>query len=311
LEWLERRRSKSVHAVVTDPPYAIVEYLPEELKKRANGKGIWRLPQSYDGYQRTMMPRFTVLRRRDLRRIARFHSKLGAALFRVLVPGGHVIMASHSLFTHLVIDAFLGAGFELRGQVARVVKTLRGGDRPKGAHKRFPEVSVTPRSCWEPWLIFRRPCEGLVRDNLRKWHTGALRRPSKGTPFSDLIVAGPARGAERKIAPHPSVKPQVLMRQLVAAALPLRTGVVLDPFMGSGSTLAAAEALGFRSIGIELNTAYFNLARRAIPRLASLEVILPAAPASGARRSSTRAPSSHNGSAGGGQRPAARGREPT
>jgi site-specific DNA-methyltransferase (adenine-specific) len=210
-----------------------------------------------------------------------------------------------------VIDAFLGAGFELRGQVARVVKTLRGGDRPKGAHKRFPEVSVTPRSCWEPWLIFRRPCEGLVRDNLRKWHTGALRRPSKGTPFSDLIVAGPARGAERKIAPHPSVKPQVLMRQLVAAALPLRTGVVLDPFMGSGSTLAAAEALGFRSIGIELNTAYFNLARRAIPRLASLEVILPAAPASGARRSSTRAPSSHNGSAGGGQRPAARGREPT
>lgn len=277
LEWLRSRRSKSVHAVVTDPPYGIVEYLPEELTKRDNGKGLWRLPQAYDGYSRISMPRFTVLREADHRRIREFHITLAPALFRVLVPGGHVIMASHSLFSHLAVDAFVQAGFELRGQIARVVRTLRGGDRPKGAHRQFPDVSVTPRSCWEPWLIFRRPCDGLVRDNLRRWRTGALRRPSTHSPFADIITAGPARGDERRIASHPSLKPQLLMRQLVAAALPVGSGVVLDPFMGSGSTIAAAQSLGLHSVGVEINSRYFRLAGRAVPKLAALEVAIPGA----------------------------------
>ena len=220
------------------------------------------------------MPRFTVLGKADHQRISEFHIKLAPALLRVLVPGGHVIMASQTLFTHLPIEAFVKAGFELRGQLARVVKTLRGGDRPKGAHKQFPNVSVTPRSCWEPWLIFQRPCAGLVRENLLKWKTGALRRPRTDSPFRDLIAVPPARGRERKVAPHPSIKPQALMRQLVAAALPLGSGVILDPFMGCGSTIAAAQALGVRSIGVEINETYFKLARKAIPKLASLEVIV-------------------------------------
>ena len=272
LEWLRKRKKESIHAVVTDPPYGIVEYSPKELKKRDKNKGIWRLPHAYDGYQRTSMPRFTVLRAADYERIRQFHARLSPELFRILVPGGHVLIACHNLFTHLTIEAFVASGFELRGQVARIVKTLRGGDRPKGAHAKFPDVSVSPRSCWEPWLIFRKPCAGLVRDNLRLWGTGALRRPSRNVPFSDLISAGPVRGAERRIAPHPSVKPQLLMRQLVRASLPFGKGVVLDPFMGSGSTIAAARALGMRSLGVEVNAKYFRMAQRAIPKLADLDL---------------------------------------
>lgn len=272
LEWLKGRPPRSVHAVVTDPPYGLVEYTSDELKKRENGKGIWRLPPAYDGYSRISTPRFTVLSKADHLRISEFHAKLAPALLRILVPGGHVIMASQTLFTHLLIEAFVDAGFELRGQVARVVKTLRGGDRPKGAHEQFPDVSVTPRSSWEPWLIFRRPCAGLVRENLVKWKAGALHRPSTDSPFRDLIIAGPARGKERMLAPHPSIKPQALMRQLVAAALPMGSGVILDPFMGCGSTIAAAQALGVRSIGVEINGAFFKLAKEAVPKLASFEV---------------------------------------
>ncbi len=60
------------------------------------------------------------------------------------------------------------------------------------------------------------------------------------------------------------------MRIIVRALLPLGEGGVLDPFMGSGSTIAAAECIGYDSIGVELDSAYFQQAGRAIPRLAAL-----------------------------------------
>jgi len=56
----------------------------------------------------------------------------------------------------------------------------------------------------------------------------------------------------------------------VRALLPLGDGVVCDPFMGSGSTIAAAEAVGYESVGIEIDEQYFSLATQAIPRLAAL-----------------------------------------
>jgi len=46
---------------------------------------------------------------------------------------------------------------------------------------------------------------------------------------------------------------------------------VLDPFAGSGSTLAAAEAVGYQSIGIEKDSRYFELACKAIPKLAAFK----------------------------------------
>lgn len=48
------------------------------------------------------------------------------------------------------------------------------------------------------------------------------------------------------------LKPQDFMRQIVRAALPLGKGIILDPFMGSGSTIAAAAYLGLASIGLEV-----------------------------------------------------------
>ena len=160
--------------------------------------------------------------------------------------------------------------FEKRGEIIRLVKTLRGGDRPKNAHGEFAHVTVMPRSGWEPWGVFRKPCEGRVQDNLRKWKTGGFRRPSPDKPFGDVIESSHTGRQERSIAPHPTLKPQAFLRQLVRAALPLGEGVILDPFAGAGSTLAAAEAVGYESIGIEKDKDYFSLACSALPRLAAL-----------------------------------------
>jgi DNA modification methylase len=272
-EWLAARESRSIHAVVTDPPYTLVEYHPTQLHKKRNGNGgVWRLPQEFDGFQRKQVPRFTDLTESQRTGIYEFNLRLAVLLDRVLLPGAHVIVASQNVLSHLVLAAFSESGFEVRGQLARLVNTFRGGDRPKGAHKRYRDVSVIPRSCWEPWLIFRKRSELTVAETLRKWGTGALRRPSAGLPFSDLLVCQPVRGREQEIAPHPTLKPQALMRRLVHAALPLGRGTLLDPFMGSGSTIAAAAAANIRSIGIERDRTFFEMAKHAVPELARLTV---------------------------------------
>lgn len=273
LEWLRKQRANSFHAVVTDPPFGLVEYTAAELNKRRRGHGgIWRLPNAFDGATRQPMPRFTVLSDHDRMGVLAFHLRLAPELYRVLVPGAHVMISSQCLVSHLVAQAFCMAGFEARGQIVRLVTTLRGGDRPKFGDKQYRDVSVIPRSCFEPWLLFRKPCGQRVIENLKRFGTGALRRPSSNVPFSDLMRVSSARPPERAIANHPSLKPQALMRQLVRASLPLGRGVILDPFMGAGSTIAAAKHLGLRSVGVELDSKYFRLAKSAIPKLAQLKI---------------------------------------
>lgn len=272
-EWIEARKPNSIHAVVTDPPYGLVEYSVSQLKKRADKNGgIWRIPPRFDGCERSPLPRFTVLTDPDRAALRRFFSRLGRELERVLVPGAHVFIATNPLVSNLVYEPMVAAGFEKRGEIIRLVQTLRGGDRPKNAEREFEMVTVMPRSCWEPWGLFRKPCEGRVQDNLRKWKTGGLCRISADEPFRDVITASVARGREREVAPHPSLKPQQLMRQLVRASLPLGEGVILDPFMGSGSTIAAATACGLNSIGVESNPEYFEMAVSAVPELIKIKL---------------------------------------
>lgn len=62
---------------------------------------------------------------------------------------------------------------------------------------------------------------------------------------------------------HPTVKPQALMRHLVRLVTQ-PGGVVLDPFMGSGSTGVAAMTERMRFVGIEMNPDYFEIACRRI-----------------------------------------------
>lgn len=275
-EWLASEPTSSIHACVTDPPYGVLEYTEEEQEKLRKGKGgVWRIPPSFDGHKRAPLPRFTVLDEDDRMKLHAFFKKFGILLNRVLVPGGNVVVASNPLLTHIVTSAMSEGGLEVRGQIVRLVMTMRGGDRPKNAHLEFPDVSVMPRSMFEPWVVLRRPLEGRVQDSLRTHKTGGFRRISDERPFGDVISSQKTPKRERELAAHPSLKPQAFLRQVVRAALPLGGGTVLDPFAGSGSTLAAANAVGYPSVGVESDPNYVNVAKKAIEKLGSLRQVDP------------------------------------
>lgn len=267
-DWIEQQPDSSIHAVVTDPPYGLHEYSPQQQAKLRMGKGgVWRIPPSFDGHARSPLPRFTTLSRDQIEEVAKFFYVWARLLLPKLVPGAHVVVASNPLVSYRVSGSLAEAGLERRGEIIRLTMTMRGGDRPKAAHEEFPDVSVMPRSMWEPWIVYRKPIEGRVQDNLRKWGTGGFRRPGRDKPFGDVIASSPTRKSERHLAPHPSLKPQSFLRQLVRAVLPIGIGTILDPFAGSGSTLAAAEAVGYQSVGIEKDVYYFNIAAKAISKL--------------------------------------------
>jgi site-specific DNA-methyltransferase (adenine-specific) len=274
-EWLGKVPENTLHAVVTDPPYGVKEYDFDQLEKRANGNGgVWRIPPSFDGHVRAPLPRFTALDQAERTRLQRFFREWGRLARHALRPGGHVLIATSAFIAPLVYSALAEGGLEFRGQLIRLVRTLRGGDRPKNAEEAYPDVSSLPRGCYEPWGVFRKPLlrNMKVSDCLREFQTGGLRRLQNGKPFEDVIPSERTPRRERRIADHPSLKPQSLLRQLVYVCLPLGVGVIADPFMGSGSTIAAAEALGLASVGVERFRTYFDLARAAIPQLMALEV---------------------------------------
>lgn len=90
-----------------------------------------------------------------------------------------------------------------------------------------------------------------------RWHPiYAWRLPDKHEgPASDVLTT-PTDG--RNFWNHPATKPLKLIRQLVGFCEP--GGIVVDPFMGSGTTLRAAMDLGLRAIGIELEERYCEVA---------------------------------------------------
>lgn len=80
-----------------------------------------------------------------------------------------------------------------------------------------------------------------------------------GAVLPGVFKAANVQGMQRI---HQTQKPEEIMRQICKICLP--GGRILDPFAGSGSTLAAAELEGYDSVGVELSE---EIAKRAAERL--------------------------------------------
>jgi site-specific DNA-methyltransferase (adenine-specific) len=107
-----------------------------------------------------------------------------------------------------------------------------------------------------------RGCEGMAPK-------GTAERPGRNQCVNGVKLGGSGKpvngdGKDRPSANHhPTVKPEALMRWLCRLATP-PGGIVLDPFMGSGSTGVAAIREGFGFVGAERDPEYFAVAERRI-----------------------------------------------
>ncbi len=114
-------------------------------------------------------------------------------------------------------------------------------------------------------LVWQKPRDaglfGSVGSWRRDWEPIYVLGRWEQLPATCSAVLRSRAGTTRKYAQgvHPHAKPVDLMIQLIEAC---PTGVILDPFMGSGSTLRAAKDLGRKAIGIEIDERYCEIAAR-------------------------------------------------
>ena len=117
-----------------------------------------------------------------------------------------------------------------------------------------------PRPDWVLIWVRQGSSSRTAYGGFNHWSPVLVYGKGRWTPDTFLISAVQSGKANLGID-HPSPKPLPLLRWLVAGAT--REGdTVLDPFMGSGTTLRAAKDLGRRAIGIEIEERYCEIAAR-------------------------------------------------
>ena len=100
----------------------------------------------------------------------------------------------------------------------------------------------------------RQQCEFIV------WASNGPLDVKRSAPYMPGIFIAPPPTGEKRV--HQTEKPLALMRELVKICE--LGGVICDPFMGSGSTLAAAVLEGYQYIGVEKDAHYYSVAQRRI-----------------------------------------------
>lgn len=224
LEVLKTLDSASVDAVITDPPYS--------------SGGFTRSDRTADPSAKYCQNGVTLGRssfsgdNRDQRGFAYWCALWLSECQRILKPGGYALMFTDWRQLPVSTDALQSGGFIWRGIIA--------WDKGRGA--RAPHKGY-----------FRHQCEYVV------WGTnGPLEAATHDGPY-DGCIHQPTIQADKF---HMTGKPTVVMQELVRI-VPVG-GVVVDPFMGSGTTGVACVNTGRSFIGIEREQLYYDIASRRI-----------------------------------------------
>ena len=273
----------SVDAVITDPPY-FLDKLDDSwnnttVASKKNMKVVTSLPSGM---------RFDRLQGK---RFYDWYFLVSKELFRVLKPGAFFFSFSSPRLYHRMACAVEDSGFDIKDQflwlytqnqpkamsLNHVIDKLKVGDREKERLKVYLSGWKTPqlKSCHEPIVMAQKPLDGKFLDNYIEHGVGLVNTEIKQQDYFPsnvvsteefdavidryFLVAKPKKSEKGEYNVHKTVKPVSLCQYLIALTT-REDQVVLDPFLGSGTTAVAAKEIKRRYIGVELNYEYVQIA---------------------------------------------------
>lgn len=285
LKVLPKIEVDSIDLVLTDPPYFLDKldnnWDQREVSSRKNQYVIKSLPAGM---------RFNRKQGRDF---YRWYSKVAKDILRILKPGGFFFSFSSPRLYHRMASAVDDAGFEIRDcflwlytqnqakamSLDHFIKKMNINEASKRRLiKRFkgwktPQI----KSCFEPIVMAQKPIEGTFLNNMMKNRVGLLNTdvrvgdnmfPANVLTVSKIneiidkafLVGKPTKREKGDFNDHRTVKPLEICEHIIKLSAFHKNAVVLDPFIGSGTTAVAVKKLGLNYIGIDTNPEYINIA---------------------------------------------------
>jgi|TARA_B100001971_G_scaffold98334_1_gene90853 site-specific DNA-methyltransferase (adenine-specific) len=294
LKYLETIDDNSIDLIVTDPPYFIDKldnnWNSKKITNRKNNSHIKHLPKGMK------------FDKKQVKNLYDFYLNISKLLFQKLKPGGYYLSFSSPRLYHAIAMACEIAGFEIRDMVNWVytksmpkgmsvshlikkMKNISDDDKEKliEEYKNFKTPMV--KSCFEPICVCMKPMSTTFIKNEINFKTGLIDFSNKVGINSDRVIANiittekfndiydknflvkkPNKKEKKSYNTHVTVKPIELMEHLIKI-FSKKGALVVDPFLGSGTTAIACKNTGRKCIGIELNKEYFDISKRRLNEL--------------------------------------------
>ncbi|WP_314987746.1 site-specific DNA-methyltransferase [uncultured Campylobacter sp.] len=273
----------SISGCVTDPPYNYEffgkNWNMSEIKRRINNANsnksilVKNIPYGSGLAGGVKNERWYKKNRENILEYQSWIEQWGKELYRVLKPGAFVmVFNSNRSVAHIQI-ALENVGFYSKDMFI----WLRNSGIPKGlnAYEKMKKDRYEYAEQWKGWhsaarnnyeaiSVLQKPIELNYVNNIKKYGVGLLKTEGyiNQDGFISNIFDGYTRDKKESFNQHITVKPIKLIRRLVEMIVPINsTNIIIDPFMGSGTTAIACADLGINFIGCELNQEYIEIAK--------------------------------------------------
>lgn len=280
LDILQTLQDNSVHLCVSDPPYGISQLNSNWSKDKIDKS---RKDATKTCCSVKKLPVGMKFDPQDAIELEKFLFPIAKQLFRVLLPGSFCVVFSQPRSAHRVAVAFENAGFEIRdqlvwdygagqGKAQSVANFIRKNNKMSEAEKeriikeleglKTPQLTPTFETMW----LCQKPKQGTFVENYLE-HGVSLVNFRNGCKKVKFEHNKPNKQERAECGDHPTIKPISLIKDLIETFSCSEGQVVLDCFLGSGTTAVAALQTNRKFIGIEKEEEYYNIAKKRIKNL--------------------------------------------
>ncbi|MBU0721973.1 site-specific DNA-methyltransferase [Patescibacteria group bacterium] len=292
LELLPKIEDNSIDVVLTDPPYF--------LDKFDNNWDYEEVSNQNNQYTIKSLPAGMKFDREQGKKFYSWYLKISEEIFRILKPGGFFFSFSSPRLYHRMASAIDDAGFEIRDAfmwlytqnqakamgVDHFIKKMNIDEKTKQKIKEKLNGWKTPqiKSCFEPIAMAQKPTDQTYLNNMLKHEVGMFNTNVKigdnmypanvftVDSINELIdktflLPKPTKKEKGEYNDHKTVKPLAICEYLIKLSAFSKNAIVLDPFIGSGTTAVAAKKLGKNYIGIDANEKYVKISEKRLKEL--------------------------------------------
>jgi len=294
---LREIEDNSIDLVLTDPPYF--------LDKMDNG---WdpKTVSTITDYCHVVksLPPGMKFDKKQGKKFYEWYFKISKEIYRVLKQGGFFFSFSSPRLYHKAVSAIDDTGFLIRDcsiwlytqnqpKAMSLNHFIEKGDfdnKRKNEIKEKLKGWKTPqiKSCFEPIVMAQKEVEKTFLHNMMKYNVGLINTnvkigkdmfPSNVITTQEItedmdrcfLLPKPDKEEKGEFNTHKTVKPLALCEYIIALTTFSENAIVLDPFVGSGTTAVAAKKLGRKFIGIDINLEYVEIAQKRLGNVGMAE----------------------------------------